>query len=266
MSGFLDAIKADLLDRRLRAAALLLLAALVAAIAYAATGGGSAPATPSPAPSPASTPASAGSIAPVAAVPNPNHALAETPSGAARQRRGALRNPFTPLPGSATSSAPATSAKSVPTTGANPEAVKAKQRAAECLLLALAGGSCASKKTTPPAPKPTYEVSVALGPLPPGTPPQSAQLTPYQNLKFQQKLPSPSLRLLEFTGVASGKKAMFKLIGEVIPKGGLATCTPSPTQCQTIELETGQAEELEYLPPTGPAQVYELQVVSVAVH
>jgi hypothetical protein len=257
MSAFLDAIKADLIDRRLRAVALLLLVGLIAAIAYAVTGGGgSAPVTPATAVSPASTPAPAGSITPVAAGPNPNHALAETPSGAATQRRGALRNPFTPLPGAATAPAGATSGKS--STGTRtPESTRTSGGATP---------STPSVTQAPPTPKPTWEVSVGMGPVPAGTAPQNAQLTAYTNLKFQQKLPSPSLRLLEFTGVASdGKKAMFKLIGELIPRG-LATCLPSPTQCQTIELEAGHAEELEYLPPTGPAQAYELQVVSVTVH
>jgi hypothetical protein len=260
MNELLAAIKDDLIDRRLRAVALLLVAALIAAIAYAASGGGgAAPAGPLPAVSPASTPATAGSITPVAAGTSPNHALAETPSGASAQRRGALRNPFTPLPGSTSALASARSKSGTSAAGKSArEPTPASTRNAPV--------TPSTPKASAPA-KPTYEVSVAMGPLPPGTLPQNAQLIPYEKLKFQQKLPSPSLRLLAFTGVAAGgKKAVFKLIGEVIPRGGLGTCSPSPTQCQTIELEAGRSEELEYLPPTGPAQVYELQVVTVAVH
>jgi hypothetical protein len=258
MSGFLDAIKGDLLDRRLRAGALLLVAALIAAIVYAVSGGGgTAPAVPGPAVSPTSTSLPGGSITPTAAASNPNQAVAETPSGAAKQRRGTLRNPFTPLPGSGAALTSSPGGKS--STG------KGTQESTR-----TSGGTTPSTPSAPKAPavpKTTYEVSVAMGVVPPGTPPQSAQLTSYQNLKFQQKLPSTSLRLLAYTGVASGgKKATFKLIGELIPRGGAATCSPSPTQCQTIELESEKGEELEYLPPTGPAQVYELQVTNLVAH
>jgi hypothetical protein len=276
MNELLAAIKDDLLDRRLRAVALLLVVALIAAIAYAvAGGGGTAPATPSPGLPAASSPAPSGSITPIAARPNPNNALAETPSGAAKQRRGALRNPFTPLPGAKESTA-AISKSAAGSSGASSssgtsEAVKAKRHLTECFILAITGTKCSSGNGSsgsgaPAKHEPTYEVNVAMGQIPPGTAPGSGQLKAYEHLKFQQKLPSPSLRLLAFAGVASdGKKAMFKLVRELLPRG-VATCSPSPNQCQTIELEAGQNEQLEYLPPTGPAQVYELQVVSVTAH
>jgi hypothetical protein len=254
MNEFLNALKADLLDRRLRALMLLLVAGLIGAVAYAALGGGSsAPAVTAPALTPGTL--SRGSIAPVAAGANPNQALAETPAGASKQRDGATRDPFNPLPGSSSPAPGAAGSKPGTAKGSTPT----KSGGALFELL--------SKLAPKPAPKPTttWSVSVLMGQVPAGTPAQSAVLTPYQHLKFQQKLPSPELRLLSFDGVSGdGKQAKFKLIGELIPRGGLAKCSPSPTQCQTIALEVSQSEELEYLPPSGPAQVYELQVASIA--
>ena len=263
MSNFLAALRADLLDRRMRAIAVLLGAALIGALAYATLGGGGS--TTPPAPAPAVSPgtgAPSRSIAPVATGSNPNHTLAETPNGSSKQRDGSTRNPFSPLPGSAPATAfsSASSKSSASSTGVKAPSGQSTQSAG--------GTSPAAVKTptpTPAKPQSTYRVSIRLGAVVPGTPAQSAQLTPYENLKFQQKLPSPQLRLLAFNGVSSdGKKATFKLVGEVIPRVGPAVCSPSASQCQTIALEASQAEELEYLAPTGPAVVYELQLVGIA--
>ena len=58
MSDFLTALKADLLDRRLRAVLIVLTAGLIGALAYAALGGGggSTPAATAPAIPPAVLP------------------------------------------------------------------------------------------------------------------------------------------------------------------------------------------------------------------
>jgi hypothetical protein len=60
-----------------------------------------------------------------------------------------------------------------------------------------------------------------------------------------------------------GKKAKFKIVGEVIPRAGQAVCSPSPSQCLVLELQLGQGQELEYLAPSGPPVVYELRFVRV---
>jgi hypothetical protein len=90
------------------------------------------------------------------------------------------------------------------------------------------------------------------------------QLTPYENLRRLEPLPSSKQPLLVFRGVtAGGASATFTLIGEAILHGG-ATCLPSPSQCQDIELKPRQTEELEYLPPDGQPVTYRLQLVSIA--
>ena len=102
-----------------------------------------------------------------------------------------------------------------------------------------------------------------FGVIPAGLTAASAQLTPYANLKRQQPLPSAKQPLVVFRGVtAGGKSATFTLVGEAILRGG-AKCLPSASQCQAIDLKTGQTEELEYLPPTGAAVTYELQLVDI---
>ena len=110
MNAFLSSLRSDLLDRRVRVVLIVLLAALVAGLVYALTGGsGSAPAPPSSFP-PISAPAPG--IAAVAATPSPKLAVAETTSGASKQRGGPVRDPFAPLPGAVTVTASTSSSAS----------------------------------------------------------------------------------------------------------------------------------------------------------
>ena len=109
-----------------------------------------------------------------------------------------------------------------------------------------------------------YHVAVLFGVAPPGTPAQNLQLTPYENLGRLQLLPSSAQPLLAFRGVtAGGQSATFTLLGESILHGP-ASCLPSASQCQAIELKPGQTEELEFLPPNGQAVTYQLQLVSIS--
>jgi hypothetical protein len=59
-----------------------------------------------------------------------------------------------------------------------------------------------------------------------------------------------------------GKGAVFKLVLPPILHGSGA-CLPSTSECQTIDLEAGHAEELEYIEANGQVVVYELKVVSI---
>ena len=121
------------------------------------------------------------------------------------------------------------------------------------------------KPSAPAKPETVYHVAVQFGVIPVGLTAASAQLVPYANLKRQAPLPSAKLPLVVFRGVtAGGKSATFTLVGEAILRG-VAKCLPSASQCQAIELKTGQSEEFEYLPPTGAAVTYELQLVAEGV-
>jgi hypothetical protein len=107
-------------------------------------------------------------------------------------------------------------------------------------------------------------VAVLFGVLPAAATAPTEQLTPYENLKLLTPLPSAQQPLIVFRGVtAGGKSATFTLVGEAILHGQ-ATCLPSASQCEALDLQAGHAEQLEYLPPDGQTITYELKVVSIA--
>jgi hypothetical protein len=265
MNAFLDSLRADLLDRRLRALVMLLAAALVGSLVYALSGG--SPSAPAPAPSPSAS-AGAGGIAPVIASPVASQAVAETTGGSSLQRAGSSRDPFAPLPGAispvaSTASVGRSSSSSSSRASSSPASAASGSAAGS----GTGGGSAApsSKPSKPAKHQPSYHVAIQFGVLPAGTPPPEAQLTPYAKLAAKQKLPSKKQPLIEFAGVSSnGKQVSFKLLAELILRGS-GSCMPSASQCQSIELSQGQSEELEFIPPGGgSAVVYELTVVSIA--
>jgi hypothetical protein len=105
---------------------------------------------------------------------------------------------------------------------------------------------------------------VEFGVAPAGTPPQGPPLKGYSRLKRLTPLPSSKQPLVVFRGVtAGGKSATFTLVGESIIRGNGA-CVPNASQCEAVNLKPGQSEQLEYLPPSGPAITYELKVVKIS--
>jgi hypothetical protein len=106
-------------------------------------------------------------------------------------------------------------------------------------------------------------VAVLFGELPAGTTAATAQLTPFENLKLLAPLPSVKQPLIVFRGVTvAGKSATFTLVGEAILHGN-ATCRPNASQCEAIDLQPGQSEQLEYLEASGQLVTYELRIVSI---
>jgi hypothetical protein len=261
MTEFLNALKADLLDRRLLPILALVGVALLAASAYAVLGGGGSTATTaSTATRPVSTGASGIAVSPAPA--NPNEAVAETTSGASHQRGGVSRNPFTPLPG--TKSTTASTSKSTTGSGSSTTSTTSGSGSSS----KGAGGTTPTPTPKPapakPQPKVVYHVAVLFGGVPAGTSSPSSQLTPYEDLKLLTPLPSSTQPLIVFRGVvAGGKSATFTLVGEAILHGE-GSCLPNASQCQAIDLRPGQAEQLEYLPASGPATLYELKIVSIS--
>jgi hypothetical protein len=278
MTEFLNALKADLLERQMRPLLAAAGVALAAALGYAALAGGSTTAPPEPLPRGSSAAVRAGlsGIPITQAPPNPNAAVAETPSGAVattvHQRGGAVRNPFTPLP-----SPPAPAKATVtPATGTTPAGSTSAGSSAKGGTAAPSAGSGSSSKSSagtapaptpksaPPAkPKTVYDVSVLFGIAAPGTPSQSAQLKSYPELTRKQPLPSAKQPLVVFRGVtAGGKSATFTLVGEAILHGG-GKCLPNPAQCEAIELAAGKTEEFEYQPPGAAPVTYRLELVAI---
>jgi hypothetical protein len=253
MTAFLNSVKADLLERRMLPLLVALGAALVGATAYAVLGGGST-ATPPPVSS-ARVPVSGISVTP--APRNPARAVAETTNGVAVQRAGNARNPFSPLPGAASKTKTSSSSTATKKASTKAEAVKSTPSTGSTTP------ATPSKPAPAPQPQTVYHVAVLFGVVPAGTAPGTAQLTPYANLKLFAALPSAKQALIVFRGVtAGGKSAVFTLVGEAIIHGN-ATCRPSTVQCQAIEVQPKQIEQLEYLAPSGEVVTYELRIASI---
>jgi hypothetical protein len=108
-----------------------------------------------------------------------------------------------------------------------------------------------------------YLVTAQFGVVPPA--PAPPQLKTYADMTVNEPIPAKDNPQLVFVGVvlSTGKDAVFALTGESILHGN-ATCVPSPTHCQAIELAAGQSETLESFEANGNAVTYELKLVSIA--
>lgn len=268
MTEFLQAIKTDLLSRRLLPAVVVLGVALIAAVAYAVAAG-SASSTPSVSAGVAAaggTGASrtSGSVSVSVAAANPQEAVSETPGGTRYQSKGPTRDPFVPLPTPATSSGSSKSANS--STGSS----SGGSSSGGSSSTGKSGGGSSSpapapvpaKPSAPSKPKNPYTVSVLFG-VPSSTPGQPATLTPYPSLSLGQSLPSKQDSRIVFERVTStGKGAIFKLVVPPILHG-TGTCLPSQSECETIDLEAGHYEVLEYVEASGQNVTYEVGVVSI---
>ncbi len=251
MTGFLNSLKADLLDRRLLPLVLVVVVALVVAIGYVVLGGGSSSSSTPPTPLPT---ASAGSSPGVAVSKlSPETAVAETTSGVADQHGGTAHDPFTPLPEpKKKEETTKTAAASTPSSASSESSSSSSESSAP-----------ASTPTKPAKPKTIYHVAVLFGAVPPVGTPEAEALTPYENLKLLAPLPSAQQALVVFRGVTSGgKSATFTVVSEAILRGQ-GKCLPSESQCAAIELKPGQSEQLEYLSSTGQPLLYDLQLVSI---
>jgi hypothetical protein len=278
MNAFLNSVKADLLDRRLLPLVSLVVVALLAAVAYTVLGGGSKP----------SAPASSSAAAP-AAVPagiavsqaSSEHAVAETPQGASTQHHGSARNPFKALVGASASTGTSSSTSGSSTGGSSPTGSSSPASSGSGGSSSGSPGSsgssgsgssgsgeAGSKKSeehssTPKQSGSVYHVAVQFGALPSGSSGEAPTLTAYEDLKLLTPLPSSEQALIVFRGVtAGGKSATFSLVGEAILHGS-ATCVPSPEQCQAIDLQKGQSEQLEYLEASGQIVTYELRITDI---
>lgn len=269
MNEFFNSLKTDLTDRRLVPFVALVLVALIAAIGYVVLGGGSSSSSvPTASAPPVSAPAAiAGGLA--ISQTAPEKAVAETTDGSSAQRQGPARNPFDVLPAvaKANAAAAAAAAKAAAaatkssSAGATPSSGSGSEPSSK------GGGSTPtptepSKPSKPVKPQIVYHVAVLFGVTPAATTPPGTPLTSYQNLKLQTALPNVKQPLVVYRGVtAGGKSATFTLVGEAILHGA-ATCLPSVTQCQAIDMKPGQTEQLEFL-QGGQTITYELQIVSI---
>jgi hypothetical protein len=273
MIEFLQSLRSDLLSRRLLPFVALTLVALIAAVAYA-VGGGSGSSAPAPVASlPSISVTGSAPALPVTVAPtNPNEAVSETPGGVRFQNHGPTRptrDPFVPLPSppavkvagpSSSSSASSSSSSTGSSSGGSSSGSGGSS----------SKGSGGGKEAPAPAPAPKktskpkfpYTVSILLGPAS-GIPDQPATLVPYESIAPGQPLPSKQEERISFERVTNnGAGAVFTLVSPPILRG-TGICLPSTSECQTIDLEPGHSEELEYIQADGKSIVYELKVVSI---
>jgi hypothetical protein len=268
MTEFLRSIKTDLLSRRLLPGVVVLGVALIAAVAYAVTGG-SASSTPSVSAGVAAVNSSgpsgsSGSPSVSVAAANPEQAVSETPGGARYQSQGPTRDPFVPLP----TPKPATSTSSSKSSSSSSASSSNGSTGGGSSSTGKSGGGNSSpapvpaKPSTPAKPRNPYTVAVIFG-VPSSTPGQPATLVPYPSLSLGQPLPSKQDERIVFERVTStGKGAIFKLVVPPILHG-TGICLPSPSECQTIDLEVDHYEVLEYVEASGQSATYEVGVVSI---
>jgi hypothetical protein len=263
LRDFLGSLKEDLLGRRFAALALVLGVALVAAVAYAVLGGGS----PSSSSTLAVTSSGSTTVAgvPVSPAPaNPDQSISETTEGTSKQHKGSARNPFTPLPAAKGAQSSSAAASSATTPVGSPTGPSSSTT--------VVPSPAPSTPTTPAPAKPKqavvhFHVTAQLGVVPPvaeGAPAQPAQLKTYTDMALDEPLPGKDNPQLVYLGVVlhTGNDVLFGLTGEAILHGS-ATCKPSATQCQAIELQVGQSETLEVLEANGTPVTYELKLLSI---
>ncbi len=259
MNQLLQSLRSDLLDRRVLPIVVLLGLALAGALAYAVLSGASS-AKPVAAASPVTPPPHGPALAVAQAPANPHAAVSETTEGGRYRHREGSHDPFRqfPAPKTLTTSTVAQPASPAP----SPESKSTP---------ASSGGAGTTPSTLAPAPKPktvhhiVETASVLFGPAP-TTPGQLSQLTPYATVKRGEPLPSADDPVVVFKSLGSdNKSALFTFTREVIPKGP-ATCKPSASQCESILLPLGGAEELSILEPSGQTVVYELVLEGTSRH
>ncbi|HEY2632338.1 MAG TPA: hypothetical protein VGI26_08170 [Solirubrobacteraceae bacterium] len=263
MNEFLQSVKSDLLSRRLLPFVGLAAVLLIVAVGYAVAGG-SEGATPAPSGNGGVAQATKGTVTVAVAPANPTEAVSETPAGARYQSQGPTRDPFTPLPSPPAAKTSGSSGSS----SASSSTSKTGSSSSGSSSGGSGGGSPSSPAPTPakpskPAkPRSPYVVSVLFGLLPASSG-QSVTLTPYENLTAEEPLPSKQSARIVYQRVTSdGKGAVF---GFAVPPilHGSGVCLPSAAECQSLDLETGHSEELEYVEADGKAAIYELKIVSI---
>ncbi len=269
MSDFFSPLKSDLLDRRFLPILALLIVALVAALAYAILSGGGSSGSARPAVGIASSTTKTTTAISISQAPaDPNQAVAETTNGSSQQHAGKARNPFTPLSSpKAKSTATASSLSTKTSSGSSSGSSGSSSSSGSSGTSKGSGGTSTSgtspKPVKPKPPQQVYRVDVLFGVAPAGTPSQNIQLTSFNDLTRLDPLTAGGEAPLVFAGVtAGGSSAIFTLMREVILHGP-AVCRPSASQCQAIQLEPGQSEELEYVLSSSQTLIYKIQLVSI---
>lgn len=277
LSELLQAIKSDLVSRRLLPVLVVSIVTCVGAVAYAATsaGSGSAPSSVTPS-SEAPSPAGAAGTVPVSIAPaNSNEAIAETPGGSRLQTKAPERDPFLPLPGankgtSSSSSSSSSSGTSGSSGKGSSGSSSGSAKSGKSNAGASTGGSTPAAPTKPPAkvaPKPvhegltstqSYEIGLSLTS-------QGGNLDEIESLERLGGLPSENQPLLVYLGVLEGGKDALFVVQPGTVVSGPGACTPGPTDCEILSLAPGQIENLAVSAAGGDSEVALFAVTAIRV-
>ncbi len=260
MNGFLENLKGDLFDKRLRPIVALVSVGLLAALAFIVLGGSSESAPSAKSGHPVAVALRSG----VTITPSTHEdALAETTSGAAARQLGSTRNPFGGLLSASAPVTSSTSSSSSSSSGGSSASSQGGSSSSTEQSGGSGGTSGSSKPAAPSKPKTVYQLDALFGQVPSGQE-KSSELAALDNIKTLTPLPSIKVPLLIYRGVRKGgRDATFTISGEAI-LSGQGVCTPNPYDCEAISLKTGQVEHLQYLPAGSETAVtYELKIASI---
>lgn len=249
----LRAIGHDLVEKKLWPLAVLLVLALVA-VPVALGGGGS----------PQSTPADPGATAAVApgGAPVTAEVAVAVEQPALRRRAGATRDPFRQQyvrKATGTVDGAVTGATGVATVGPVKDVSGGTPSSPVAATTGPSGSSGPSSTpgtTTVPKldPLDVYRVALRFG--------TDERRRTLRNVSRLSPLPNAEQPFFVFLGVlAGGKKAVF-LVGADAQVTGDGTCRPSRTNCETVEMGTGDTVFLDRETADGITQ-YELELLSV---
>jgi hypothetical protein len=272
MNDFLSALKADLVDRRMRLPLLIGLIALVAGVGYALTSGSGTSAPPAaPSASTAGASATVPSASAGASANATQAAVAETTFGSSKQV-GKLSNPFRTLASTAAATGKAAKGKSNSAGAAKPSSTTSTSSSSHSSPTPTSSSSGGSGHQEGAKPKPTrqpttrYEATIELGRAP-AIPGEVAHLVAFAHLKVGSALPSKKNPLIVIKALSlSGAKpsATLALAQSRAPiVSGEGACRPSSTECEALQLKVGQSEELQYLEPSGQTVGYLLKLTAV---
>ena len=290
VTDYLRALREDLRDRRLLPLVVLAGVAMVGAIAFVVLGGsgGSSSSTTASTGAAATPPTAAETSGLALTHSNTSNAVAETTVGTSVQHAGGSRDPFVVLPNVAAAEAAAeTKAKTStsessggsssgasssseppprPRAAAPPAAAARPPKAPRNRAAPRAARARAARAAArnPPNRRRSTTCRSCSAKSPPAHPDRAAGLTPYESLKLYTPLPSKEEPLVVFRGVTKGgKTATFTVAAETILQGD-GKCLPSAIQCEAVQLQAGQTEQLQYLKAgTENVQSFELHLVSI---
>jgi hypothetical protein len=186
-----------------------------------------------------------------------------SPKDARRRVLGESKDPFTPAP-SHKSKKSAKAAQDEPATGTESSPADSSGGAVDGSGGSSGGGDSVEPvfelpdlddPDTPEVTYPRYSVSVRFG--------GGDEELQEDVIERGEALPSEDDPVAIYLGVSKdGKRAVF-MLAETATTEGDGTCTPSPENCEALELAAGETEFIDVTDEDGKVRSYQLDVVKI---